>query len=118
MEANKDKRLNSHFTAEGDFNEEEADFMQYKLVQSPVGCSIHLKRKHNRWLPRMPNISPVVGSKMLNAIIAVGMVISIGSVRLHHDPPKEVADRIVVVGTPENGEEVTEEDHNSQLEPL
>ena len=53
---------------------------------------------------------------MPNATIAVGMVISIGSVLLHHDPCKEVADKVVVVGTKEDAE-VVEEDH-SQLEPL
>ena len=62
---------------------------------------------------------------MPNAIIAAGMVISIGSVLLHHDHRKEVADKIVVVGTQEDVEEVAEEDvgvveedHHSQLEPL
>ena len=61
---------------------------------------------------------------MPNATIAAGMVISIGSVLLHHDPRKEVADQVVVVGIQEDTEEVdeadvevVEEDH-SQLEPL
>ena len=67
---------------------------------------------------------PVVESKMPNATIAAGMVISIGSVLLHHDPLKDVADKIVVVGTREDAEEVAEEDvevveeDHSQLEPL
>ena len=47
---------------------------------------------------------------MPNAIIAEGMVIFIGSVLLHHDPLNEVADKIVVVGTQEDAEEVAEED--------
>ena len=79
----------------------------------------------NKWLPRMYNIRPVAENKMPNAIIAAGMVNFIGNVLLHHDPLREVEDRIVVVGTPEDAEEVTEEgaevveeDHNSQLEPL
>ena len=61
---------------------------------------------------------------MPNAIIAAGMVISIGSVLLHHDPRNEEADKIVVVGTQEDAEEVDEEDvevveeDHSQLEPL
>ena len=61
---------------------------------------------------------------MPNAIIAAGMVIFIGSVLLHHDLLKEVVDKIVVVGTQENTEEVAEEDvevveeDHSQLEPL
>ena len=61
---------------------------------------------------------------MPSAIIAVGMVISIGSVLLHHDPRKEVADKVVVVGIQEDAEEVIEEDvevveeDHSQLEPL
>ena len=74
---------------------------------------------------RMYNIHLVVENKMPNAIIAAGMVISIGSVLLHHDPLKEVADKIVVVGTQKDVEEVTEEDtgvvevdHHSQLEPF
>ena len=61
---------------------------------------------------------------MPNATIAAGMVISIGSVLLHHDPHKEVEDKVVVVGIREDveevieeGVEVVEEDH-SQLEPL
>ena len=86
---------------------------------------MHLKCKLNKWLSKMHRINPVVENKMPNAIIAVGMVIFTGNALLHHDPPKEVADRIVVIGTPENLEkvaeedaEVVEEDHNSQLEPL
>ena len=61
---------------------------------------------------------------MPNATIAAGMVISIGSVLLHHDPRKEVVDKIVVAGIQEDGEEVHEEDvevveeDHSQLEPL
>ena len=61
---------------------------------------------------------------MPNATIAAGMVISIGSVLLHHDPRKEVEDRVVVVGIREDVEEVVEEDvevveeDHSQLEPL
>ena len=73
----------------------------------------------------MHRINPVVENKMPNAIIAVGMVLFTGNVLLHQDPPKEVADKIVPVGTSENAEEVAEEDvevvkedHNSQLEPL
>ena len=50
---------------------------------------------------------------MPNAIIVVGMVISIGSVLMHHEPLKEAADKIVVVGTREDAEEVAEEDHHS-----
>ena len=98
--------------------------MQFKAVQDPMERSMHLKCKHRRWLPRMHNIPPVVESKMPNAIIAAGMVISIGSVLLHHDHRKEVADKIVVVGTQEDAEDVAEEDtevveeDHSQLEPL
>ena len=61
---------------------------------------------------------------MPNATIAAGMVISIGNVLRHHDPCKEVEDKVVVVGIREDVEEVVEEDvgvveedHN-QLEPL
>ena len=52
------------------------------------------------------------------------MVISIGSILLHHDPRKEVADKVVVVGIQDDAEEVNEEDaevveeDHSQLEPL
>ena len=52
----------------------------------------------------------VVENKMPNAIIAAGMVISIGSVLLHHDPRKEVANKIMVIGTQEDVKEVVEED--------
>ena len=38
------------------------------------------------------------------------MVISIGSILLHHDPRKEVEDKVVVVGIREDVEEVVEED--------
>ena len=61
---------------------------------------------------------------MPNATIATGMVISFGNVLLHHDHRKMVEDRIVVVGIPEDVEEVVEEDaevvvkDHSQLEPL
>ena len=61
---------------------------------------------------------------MPNAIIAAGMVTSIGNVLLHHDPRKEVEGKVVVAGlreaveeAVEEDEEVVEEDH-SQLEPL
>ena len=47
---------------------------------------------------------------MPNAIIVMGMVIFLGNVLLHHDPPREVVDRIVVIGIPKDVEEVTEED--------
>ena len=87
---------------------------------------MHLKWKLSRWLPRTYNINLVmVENKMPNAIIVAGMVISIGSVLLHHDPCKEVADKLVVVGTQEDIEEVVEEDagvaeedHSSQKGPL
>ena len=99
--------------------------MQFRAVQGPMYSSRHRKCKLSRWLPRMYSIHPVVENKMPNAIIAAGMVISIGSVLLHHDPLKEVADKIVTVGTQEDVEEVAkedvgvvEEDHHSQLEPL
>ena len=61
---------------------------------------------------------------MPNATIAAGMVISIGSVLLHHDPRNEVEDKVVVIGIREDVEEVVEEDvevveeDHSQLEPL
>ena len=86
--------------------------------------SRHLTCKLSRWLPRMYNIPPVVESKMPNATIAAGMVISIGSVLLHHDPHKEVEDKVVVLGIREDVEEVVEEDvevveeDHSHLEPL
>ena len=86
--------------------------------------SRHLKFKLSRWLPIMYNIYLVVENKMPNAISAVGMVISIGSVLLHHGPRKEVEDKVVTVGIREDVEEVieedvevVEEDHN-QLELL
>ena len=85
---------------------------------------MHLKYKLSRWLPRTRNIHPVVASKMPNTTIAAGMVISIGSILLHHDPRKEVEDKAVVVGIWEDVEEVVEEDRevveedHSQLEPL
>ena len=84
--------------------------MQFKPVQCLVECTTNLKRKHSRWLPRMHSISPVVENKMPNAIIATGMVIFIGNVLLHHDPPREVVDRIMVIGTQEDVKEVVEED--------
>ena len=37
-------------------------------------------------------------NKMPNAIIAAGTVISIGNVLQHHDPHREVEDKVVVVG--------------------
>ena len=98
--------------------------MQLKSVQCPVECNMHLKGKPNRWLPRMYNINPVEENKIPNATIIAGIVIFTGNVLLHHDPLREVADRIVVVGTPEDAEEVAEEDaevveeDHSQLELL
>ena len=71
---------------------------------------MHLKCKLNRWLSKMHRINLVVENKMPNAIIAVGVVIFTGNVLLHHDPLREVADRTVVVGTPEDAKEVAEED--------
>ena len=70
---------------------------------------MHLKCKLSKWLPRTHSIHPVGESKMPNATIAAGMVISIGSVLLHHDPHKEVEDKVVVVGIREDVEEVIEE---------
>ena len=61
---------------------------------------------------------------MPNAIIAAGMVISIGNVLQHHDPHREVDEQVMVVGIREGVEEVVEEDEevveedHSQLEPL
>ena len=125
QEARRCRRLRIHFEAEEDSSEGEAVSMQCKVVQEPMYRSMHLKCKLNRWLPRMDNRHPVVKSNMPNAIIAAGMVISIGSVLLHHDPRNEEADKIVVAGIQEDVEEiaeedvgVVEEDHHSQLEPL
>ena len=74
---------------------------------------MHLKCKLSRWLPKTYSINPVVvENKMPNAVIAAGMVISIGSVLLHDDPRKEVEDKVVVVGIREDVEEVVEEDHS------
>ena len=47
---------------------------------------------------------------MPNVIIAAGMVIFTRNVLLHHDPLREVANTIVVVGILEDVEEVVEED--------
>ena len=63
---------------------------------------------------------------MPNAIIVAGMDTFTVNVRLHHNCPSEVEDKIVVDGIPEDvevdeegdKEEVVVEDHNSQLEPL
>ena len=99
--------------------------MPFKAVQEPMYNNRRLTCKLSRWLPRTYSTHPMVESKMPNATIAAGMVISIGSVLLHHDHRKEVADKTVVVGTQEDVEEVAEEDvgvveedHHSQLEPL
>ena len=73
---------------------------------------MHLKCKLSRWLLRTYNINPVVvESKMPNATIAAGMVISIESVLLHHDLRKAVEDKVVVNGIQEDVE-VVEEDHS------
>ena len=85
---------------------------------------MHLKCKLSKWMPKTYSMHPVVESKMPNATIAAGMVISIGSVLLHHDPCKEVEDKVVVIGIREDAEAVNEEDakvveeDHSQLEPL
>ena len=71
---------------------------------------MHLKCNSRRKMPKMHNTPPVVESKMPNAIIAAGMVTSIGNVLLHHDPRKEVESKVVVTGIREGVEEVVEED--------
>ena len=58
---------------EADSNEGEDDSTQFNLVK-------HLKCQYSKWQARIYSTSPVVESRMPNAITIAGMVIFIGNV--------------------------------------
>ena len=121
-----DKRLNSHFEAEGGSSGEEDGSMLYKPA-NPIHLDRRLYHRHkcNKSLCSLCHLIPVEENIMPNATIAASMDIFSGNVHLHHVPVNKVGGRIVVDGTLEDVEldaeedkEVVVEDHNSQLEPI
>ena len=86
-----DKRLNSHFEAEGDSSVEDDVSMLYKPA-NPIhlDCKLYHRRKHSKLLCSLCHLILVEENIMPNGIIAAGMDTFSGNVRMHHVPVSRV----------------------------
>ena len=72
--------------------------------------------KHSHLLCRPPKVKLMAGEEMPNAIIAMGMVITLGNVYQHHEHHKEAEDRCVVDGLLEDTEVDGEEEDEGDVQ--
>ena len=72
--------------------------------------------KHSHLLRRPPKVKLMAGEEIPNAIIAMGMVITLGNVHQHHEHHRDAEDRCVVDGVLEDVEVDGEEEDEGDVQ--